>query len=346
MSATDVIAGELTYQVVDDLTASYGAIFTGALVDEITGGPIVSQPLLSTDFPKLSLRIAQGGLISGAAYAEQVFPQLSSTAYTLNVRISAQSYRDAILTVNVPIAATFPVETTPVIMRRTPVRLQGRVVRASDRAPLPGAVVASKSGTTPLLRDTVRSEHAAGAAVVSLSFMNTGPARQLIATSPSSSDRLALSDNTGLSPGDQLQIGAGGSAAIYEVSAVGPEPGLVVLTTALTATFAAGTSVQQVSPSAPSGNATLARGSDAGDGVLMLSASLSDVAIAILDGPLTEYHWLSAISDADGRYRANGIEGAKSLELLCSAVGFTPFDQPWMPQYGDSVNVVDFRLRP
>jgi len=122
-------ADGLLYRVVDDVAIAYQAIFTSALVDETTGGPIVSVPLLSADLPKLSLRVADGGLIAGAAYVEQVFPNLSTAPYTFHVAITAAEYDDATLTVNVPIAATFPVQETPVVMRRKPVRLQGRVVK-------------------------------------------------------------------------------------------------------------------------------------------------------------------------------------------------------------------------
>jgi hypothetical protein len=339
-------ADGLLYQVVDDVAIAYQAIFTSALVDETTGGPIVSVPLLNADLPKLSLRAADGGLIAGAAYVEQVFPKLSTAPYTFHVAITAAEYGDATLTVNVPIASTFPVQEPPVIMRRKPVRVQGRVVKASDRAPLSGAVVSSKNGKTPLLRDPVRFPHAAGITVSSLSFAATGPARKVTAEALSTSSRLLLDSTAGLAPGNHLQIGDAAAAEIYEVSVVGPDPGLVVLTSALTTTFAVGAPVQQLTPSATSAATTLARSSDAGDGVLTLVAALSDKGIVISDGPATEYHWLSAISAATGYYRADGIAGVKSLELLCSAAGFTTGDQPWFPQYSDSVNVVDFRLRP
>src|SRR5882757_10051327 len=211
-------ADGLLYRVVDDVAIAYQAIFTSALVDETTGGPIVSVPLLSADLPKLSLRVADGGLIAGAAYVEQVFPKLSTAPYTFHVAITAAEYGDATLTVNVPIAATFPVQETPVVMRRNPVRFR----------------------------------HAAGVTVSSLSFAATGPARKLTVEALSSADRVVLDSTAGLASGNHLQIGDAVGAEIYEVSGVGPDPGLVVLTSALTTTFAVGAPAQQVTPSAPS----------------------------------------------------------------------------------------------
>jgi hypothetical protein len=219
-------------------------------------------------------------------------------------------------------------------------------VKDSDRSALPGAVIASKNGARPLLRDTVRSAHNAGVVVQGVSFANAGPARKVAEATSSSATRLLLDNSGGLAAGNLLQVGVAGGAGIYQVSSVGPDPGLVALTIAPTSTFAVGTPVQAVTASAPSGATTLARASDVGDGVLVLTAALSDKGISIQDGPSTEYHWLNAISDSDGYYRANGIAGVKSLELLCSSAGLTTYDQPWSPQYSDTVNVVDFRLRP
>jgi len=342
----EIEADGILYEVVDDVEIAYQAIFTAALIDETSGGPILSAPFLSADLPIMSLRMADGGLIAGAAYVETVFPKLSSTAYTFHVEISAPGYQDVALTVNVPIAATFPVTLGPIVMRRSAVRLQGRVVKASDRSPLPGAIVSSKSGKTPLLRGPLRFGHAAGVTVSSLTFAATGPARKLTVDAASATDSVVLDNSAGLAVGDHVQIGDPETAEIYELHAVGPDPGLVVLTSALMCTFATGAAVQQVTPSAPSASTTLTRRADRGDAVLTLAAALSDNAIMISDGAATEYHWLNAIAAASGYYRADGIAGIKSLELLCSATGFTTDDQLWFPQYGDFTNIVDFRLRP
>jgi hypothetical protein len=334
------------YEVVDDLAILYQAVFTGALLDETNGEPIVSLPVLSTDLEKLSLRSATGALIAGAAYVEQVFPKLATTSYLFHVDISAEGYQHTTLTVNVPAGTTFPITTAPVIMRRIPVRLQGKVVKDSDRSPLPLATVSSKSGKTPLLRDNVRSSHAAGTTVRSFSFTNLGAARKLSATALPGSTGVVLDNNAGLGANDFLQIGSDGSAQIYQVSGTGPAAGLVVLQSPLTATFPDGTAVQQLNPVGPSGNSTLARSSDPGDGLLVLATALSDSGIEIVDGAATEYHWLNAVSGTDGYYQADGIVAVAALELLCKSGVLTPGDQPWMPQYGDRVNVVDFRLRP
>jgi hypothetical protein len=339
-------AGATVYTVVDDLTSSYLAIFTSALVDETTGAPITSVPLLTADLPGVTTRLADGALVTGAAQVERVFPDLATKAYTIDVAILTPGYRDASLKVNVPIAATFPVAVAPLVMRRTPTRLQGRVVKASDRSPVAAATVAAKNNKTLLLRTPVRSAHGSGVTVNSLSFTNAGPGRKLTTDVRPGGDRITLDNNGGLGPGDHLQIGSVPGAEIYEINSVGPDPGLVVLKSKLAASFAATTAARKVTASAASGTTTLARSSDAGNGVLVVNAGLNDKAVEIVDGASTEYHHLNAISDAAGYYRANGVAGVRTLELLCSATGFTTADQRWFPQYSDSVNVVDFRLTP
>jgi hypothetical protein len=339
-------AGDVVYTVTDDFASSYVAIFTSALVDETTGNPIATVPVLTADLAGVTMRLADGALIAGAAYVERVFPDLATNAYTIHVAIIAPGYRDATLTVNVPIAATFPIVVAPLAMRRVPTRLQGRVVKASDRSVIAGATVVAKNNKILLLRTPVRSAHGTGVTVNSLAFTNSGPARKVAADVRPGGDRVILDNNGGLAANDLLQIGSLPSAEIYEIKVVGPDPGLVVLTSPLAASAPLNTAAQKVTASGASGTTTLARSSDAGDGVLLINAALTDKAVQIVDGALTEYHWLNALSDASGYYRANGIGGVKTLELLCSAAGFTTADQPWSPEYSDPVNVIDFRLTP
>jgi len=339
-------AGDTVYTVVDDITSSYVAIFTSALLDENARKPITTVPVLTADLAGVTMRLADGALIAGTAYVERVFPDLATTPYTIHVAIIAPGYRDASLTVNIPIGATFPIVVAPLVMRRIPTRLQGRVVKASDRSLIAGATVAAKNNKILLLRTPVRSAHGLGVTVNSLAFTNSGPGRKVATDVRPGGDQVILDNNGGLAANDFLQIGSLPSAEIYEIKAVGPDPGLVVLTSPLAASAAASTAAQQVTPSGASGTTTLARSSDVGDGVLVVNVALNDKAVQIVDGALTEYHWLNAISDAAGYYRANGIAGIKTLELLCSAAAFITADQPWFPEYSDPVNVVDFRLTP
>lgn len=342
----EVQADSLLYTVVDDLTVSYQAVFLLPLVDAITGAPLDVVSTVSADLPGVAAQVTDGGLASGAAYVDRVFPDLATKPYSIQLQIDAPGYQSTGFTVNIPIAASLPVVFPALPLRHIPVRLQGRVVKAADRTAVASATVSSKDNKELLLRTPVRFAHLAGVTVKSLSFAPTGPARKVKADVRAGSDRLVLDNNGGLGASAHLQFGNSVVGAIYEVASIGPDPGLVVLNSKLAFGFVAGTPVRELTASAASGTTTLARSSDAGDGVLVVNSALTDKGVEISDGSFTEFHWLNAVSDAAGYYRVNGIAGVKTLELLCNAAGFSVADQPWSPEYSDPINVVDFRLTP
>ncbi len=342
----DIQANSLLYTVVDDLTVSYQAVFLLPLVDEVTGAPLNGVAAVSADVAGVAVQVTSGSLVSGAAYVDRVFPELATKAYTVQLQIHAAGYQSVQFVVNIPIAANLPLMLPVLPLRRDPVRLQGRVVKAADRTPVANGLVSSKENKKLLLRTAALFPHAAGVTVNSLSFTSAGPARKLAADVGAGNDRVVLDNNGGLGAGNHLQFGSDVVGAVYEVVSTGPDPGVVVLKQKLVFGFAANTPVQGLAPSAASGTTTLARSVDAGDGVLVLDTGLADKAVEISDGASTEFHWLNALSDAAGYYRVNGIVGVKAFELLCSATGFSTADQPWFPEYSDPINVVDFRLTP
>ena len=225
-------------------------------------------------------------------------------------------------------------------------RLQGRVVKASDRTAITTAVIASKNSSHLLRRNTLRSQHAVGIAVNALSLTSFGATRSLTAEVSRGANVLMLGSTAGIAVGDILQIGDQINAAVYQAAAVGPDPGLVTLAQPVTTSAPVATTVQTFTASAPTATTTLARSSDSGDGTLTLVAALTGPAIEITDGVRTEYHWVNALSNTNGYYFANRITGPKTFDLLCSAPTFTTFDQPWTPDYSQPVTVLDFRLRP
>ena len=106
-------------------SVTYQVIFTGAVLDEAGGSPIVTVPVLSADLPGLSLRAAENALFVGSAVAANVFPDHATKAYGFNVSISAFGYRSITLPVAVPIASTFALVIPPVILRRIPCASKG-----------------------------------------------------------------------------------------------------------------------------------------------------------------------------------------------------------------------------
>ncbi len=61
-----------------------------------------------------------------------------------------------------------------------------------------------------------------------------------------------------------------------------------------------------------------------------------------------EYHALGALTDAEGFYRLDGIGRVRTVHLDAGATGFAALSEPvsWTINYGQPVNVVNFRLSP
>lgn len=330
-----------TYTVIDDLRVSQTAIITGALVDEVSGLPLQAAALITTDLPGLYVNVTPEGLFAVSAYTELVFPKLATTSYIVNLNITAPGYRAANVAVTIPIAATFPIVRPPIKMRPLPVRVQGRVVKESDHAPITPAAIASGNPNVLLLRSTLRFDHASGVTINSLSVVP--PVRSLTADASQGSNSIFLNDVTGLAAAQLLQIGVDGSAEIAVIALMGPGPKQITLQAGLRSTFSSGAFVQQLTAGAA---VNLTRSSNAGDGLLLVSAAVAGSAAQIVDGAQTESCVLNAVSDAAGYYHLNGMTGFVSLKLQCSATGFTTANKTWSLFYNDPVNVVDFRLKP
>jgi hypothetical protein len=336
-----VQAQGLVYTVVDDLTVSQTAVITSALVDEVSGEPLLVEPVITTDVPGLHVNFTQGAFFAVTAYVNLAFPKLATTNYTVDVSVTARGYRPASVTVAIPVAATFPIIQPPIKLRPLSVRVQGRVVKESDRSPIAGATIASGDPAVALLRSTLRFDHPSGKSVNALS--QTGPARSLAADAIAGASIITLNNVAGLGATQLLQIGADGSAEIGVISVMGPGATQVTLQNSLRSAFPSTTAVQQL---APGPSVTLARSSNAGDGLLLVSAAPAQDAVQIVDGAQTESSVLNAMSDAAGYYHLNGMTAVVSLNFQCSAAGFTTASKTWFLDYNEPVNVVDFRLKP
>jgi hypothetical protein len=331
--------------VVADSVGVYQVVFTGSVIDETTGSPVVSTPVMNVDMRGIRLRATADALIAGAAVTSDVFPEIATKGYNFTLSISASGSKSVKVPIAIPIAAIFPLVLPAIVMRRNPIRLQGRVVRASDRSAVSNATIASKVQTLLLLREPLRFPHAAGTTVRSVALTDTGAPATLADAVVAGDRTLALSTNAGLAPGSIVQLG-GINGAIYSVAAVGAGPSMVTLSEVVTLSAPAGATVQALTASAPTGASTIVRNADAGDGLAIMAAAVTGTAIQVLDGARTEFHRLNAVSGPDGYFRVDGVTGVRMLDLLCSAPTFTTFDQQWTPNYSQSAAIVDFLLRP
>jgi hypothetical protein len=337
-----VQAEDLVFTVVDDVQITYVALLTGALVDEILATPLDVTPVIKPDPASVAVKLADGALFALTGYAELVFPKLSTTAYTLKFTVTAPGYLAQTITVPVPAGTTLPVAYPPIAMRPMPVRIQGRVVTRSTRSPIPNAQIKSSDNTVLLLRSPLYFDHSVGVTVNAYSFNPAGGSLKLAAAIRGGDNTIFLNNNAGLTS-KTLQIGADPLAEVVTVQGVGPAAGQANLSNKLNSSFTLNDPVQLVTPTALGPNDTLQRSGDLGDGLLVLSAGLTAPGVQVQDGVKTEFHLLSAVSDADGFYHLNGVAGVPLLRLFASSGGLsTP--TTWFVNYNDPVNLVDFRL--
>jgi len=57
-----------------------------------------------------------------------------------------------------------------------------------------------------------------------------------------------------------------------------------------------------------------------------------------------EYHEVGALTDSGGYYGFDGMGRVMELYLQAGEGALTPKLQPWLVQYDQAVNVVDFQL--
>jgi hypothetical protein len=333
----------LVYTVVDDLLSTYAAVITSLLVDEVAGTPLQVQAVITPDLPGLGVNLKDTALFAVTGYVELAFPKLATTPYTVNLKIVAPNYRLATVTVPIPAGSTLPIVFPAVNMRPLPVRLQGRVVKESDRSAIAGATISSADASVLLLRSPLYFDHVSGITVNAYTFPAAGAARNVVAPVTVGSSTVFLNNNVGLG-GKTLQIGSVPLAEVITVQTVGPAAGQVNLQNNLNSSFPANTPAQPVNPTAGVGS-TLKRSSNVGDGLLVLAGPLAATGIQVSDGAQSEFHLLNAITDAAGYYHLNGLDGVSSLDLSASAGGFTTGTTTWFLVYNVPVNVVDFRLK-
>lgn len=353
-----VQTNELLYTVVDDCTTTYWALITGQVTDEVLGqfkAPGFTVELSRGD---LGTRATDDGLYAITGYPEQAFPQLSTTSYTVDFILSAPGFLDHPLSVTIPVNATFPVAAPAAALRHVPVRIQGRVVNATTRAPISNATVLSVDDPlsppppvhTTALRTPLYFAHASGASVQSVS-MAVGLSTTLQLPFLGGTSVLELMNRGGLGLNSVLRISSANKLqveyGIVENLGPGPaaSPGQVFLKTPLNRSYAvAGTAVESVTPTLTGAPAALSTDADAGDGVLRANQLFTGtVAIEPASPTLVEYHEVGTITDADGYYSFAGIGRVSEIFLKASS-GVLQQTLSWYLDFDEATNLLDFRL--
>jgi hypothetical protein len=353
-----VQVGNLLYTVVDDCTTSYLAILTGSVTDEILGELYAPEFTVDTGRADLPSKTTANGLFAVTGYPDQSFPHHSSTTYTVSLELKAPGFRDLRITQPILAGAAFPVIVPPAVLRRLPVRIQGRIVNDLTRAPIPGALVLSVDNpTTPpvihttALRTPLHFDHASGTAAQLVTVTVVGGS-SLNADVSAGDKVINLLARTGLGPNSIVQLSNASQVKVEYgvVDHLGPGapalPGQVFLRNALNRSFLQGlaTTVQFVTAAPVGGPATLATDANAGDGVLLATQLLNGAALVVDSGTLTaEYHEVGALSDSDGYYRLDGMGRVQEI-FLQGSQGALQQKIGWFIEYDHATNVVDLRL--
>ena len=358
-TAYQIAANGKIYTVVDDFASVYRALITGAVSDEVLGELAAPDFEVRIDRADLISKTTAHGLYAVTGYSEKSFPNLSATAYTVDLVLAASGFRDQPLTVTIPKNASFPVNAPAAALRRLPVRIQGRVVTdTAQRWPIAGAPVISVDDPsappppqhTVALRSPLYMAHPAGATVREIAMAGFGSAT-LAEDAAAGSRMLNLSDRAGLVVNSILRF-SNGTETLVEygiVDSLGPGAGAgqVFLRQSLNRSYFSGaaTTVQFLNPGAAGTTGTLQTDADAGDGVLIASQLLIGNTVEVDPGTAaTEYHEIGALTGTDGYYSLDGVCRVGEIFLEASHATFTSLTEDWSVQYDKAVNVVDFRL--
>jgi hypothetical protein len=334
---TVIVTDAGTFHVALDLRIDRVAVFTARVVDEVSNTEPRTTVEAFTNREMAIARAGEGGMLSVSGRIEHLFPDLATTAYSLDLTIEADGYRTVKRTLAIPIASPFPIDLGTIPLRPYPVRMEGRVTRESNRAPITTATIKVITPKLLLLRVPAYADHPAGAAVTEQT-LTPGAARTLDADAPAGTLTLVLDNVAGLAGNDVLLFG---DAEYGIIDTVDTPAKSVTLKHALRRSYAKNATVKPVAVAAGAAT-TLARDVNAGDGILQLTAPLAGDAVSIGG---TEFHDLGVLSDAGGFYAANGVGGVRELLFRAKAGGFLDLDVPHTIAYAQPINPLSFKLR-
>lgn len=355
----DVSHRHTTYTVVDDRTLVLGAAVTGRLVDETTGEGVRAPGVLRVHHPAMRGRVVDGGRFAIACLPAVDLPDLDSTAHDIVASVSVPAFVEHEATFALPAGTTLPLDAGDVVLRRRPVRLQGRATHAITGAPVAGALVfaANPAAAQPAVavRWPLRFDHDAGVAVRRRSLLETATVTALASAARGGDRTLALASRAGLAAGAVVRLGTGDEVEIAVLAGVSAEPadpalpGTVTLTAPLHRGFAAMAPARVLDPDVVPQTRTLTSAAHAGDGLLLLDGGIAPDTVhtlEILDPGRVEYLLLGTVTDGDGFYALDGLGRVAEVRLVARAAGLADAARTVAVDYGTPAGVVNFSLEP
>lgn len=343
-----VQVGSRLYTVVDDLTSSYQVLVAGQVASEPSG--VTLLPVVQVDYPQVQVKIGRDGFFCLAAHVPQVFPDLDTTPYNLNLTIQAERHQPLSIPLLIPAGSAFPLPALDISLRYLPLRIQGGVTMGIGGAAVGLARVAIDQANLLTLRTPLHFDHLAGTPVSACTFADLGAGRSLVQAASFQAAELFLDNSAGLLPGSVLRLGGEPDYEYITVDAGGAQPGQVFLRGGLRRSYPAETPVQTVNVTTGA-VATLARDASAGQGLLWLVAGLAAGGIQVQDAipAHVEHHALGALSrntaEDRGYYRIDGVVDLHTIRLHAENPAATHLtDQDWNIDLTQPVNTVNLRL--
>ena len=349
------------YLVTEDVIAFHFALVIGTVLNETTDKLLRAQLDVRPSRQDVKIKTFADGMFCVTGIPALVFPDLATTAYSLDITIRAPGFREMSRTVNLPAGTALPfrIPAPPIRLRPLPVRLQGRVVRdITTRPGLGGADVTVDFAPGPgervvALRSPLHYAHDPGATALPVAFSNSGVVKTVEITAPPGSDRLTVSDRTGLMNGQIVRIGAesAGQFGAIKDRPTPPTtmnvPGDIVLEHPIARGARKGDLVRRmnVTPGGPAGMRPFTRAGDAGDGLIFVNSAFPPGTAAVrIDSPAgQEYQALGALADADGFYYLDGLGRVATLAVTATS-GALSETVSWMIPFDQPVSYLDFLL--
>jgi hypothetical protein len=342
-----VTANQRLFTVVDDLTDVFQVVVTGRVTSAEWNTSLAAFQI-EVDHPDVFVKTFPTGYFALAGKIPVLFPQLATQAYTLQITVSAPGHEGTTLTVNVPIASTFPLAEQNFPLNFTPIRIQGRVTLAATGTPVVSAVVRVDEANLSTLRTPTRFAHANGTPVNSGALNPSGALRTVIESAPPDAQQLRLSDTTGLAGGSILRLGSATGYTFVVLDSL-PQPGTVLLRGTPRRSVNFGEEARLVTFAPDGGSQQLTADVPAGIGLLPLDGTLGSDALEIADAdPLrVEYHAVSAITDTQGYYRLSGVGRRQGVHLRAvDAPALNDAERDWLIDPHQPINTVNFSLTP
>ena len=361
------------------------AIASARLLDEITETPPRGKVDVTSSGPGLFPRIMEDGLIGLAGIPRDVFPNLDTQPYSVQMEVQALGYLPLEIPAVIPADPNFPTDFIPVILgdqslHRQPIVTGGRVkhfdIISGEFIPSNGAAV-SLAGIWRTLRDAKNNlvpdpvnmaalhpplyapRPTPGGGLQTRSLVHViGEDKTLLTGAVSGSDRLSIDNWVNLTVGDLLAIDVADPGRIeylriqaLEGGGNSASPAEVILELPMAYSHRRGSLVQRVNPGAPGANIPLTQAAIPRDSCLFLNnlAGLtSGDAVQVGNGGAPdEYHVIQLYTVITD---AEGYYRLPPLSRVAqvqirATFGVLTHTEIYSPDYTSTDNRLDFWLR-